>query len=51
MIKSGDDKVMDVITYAEIKCTEATLKHDDCYEEMADASELDDWLAEDVEQN
>ena len=40
VIKSGDGKVMG---------TEATLKHDDCYEEMVDVSGLDDWLAEDVE--
>ena len=42
VIKSGDSKVMEVITYAEMKCSETTLKSIDCYEKLADGSMRDD---------
>ena len=38
VIKSGDNELMEVITYAEMKCSEATLKQEDCYEAMVDGS-------------
>jgi hypothetical protein len=49
VIKGADSKVMEVITYAEMKCSETTLKSMECYDELVDGSMREDWTADEVE--